>query len=100
MEKKNCACKNGSCGKNRTPDRITVKLGGAEITNRDLLCRSCVYKKRGDTASCMRYEKKPEAVLSGGVCELFLGEVASKSRAADLEEHSCGECSGCGRCEK
>ena len=106
MEKKKCACKNGGCGKNRTPDRITVKLGEEEITNRDLICRSCVYKKRGDTTSCMRYEKKPEAVLSGGACEYFLGEVGAKKGGCDCGdcgEHSCndcGDCGNCGGCEK
>lgn len=92
MEKKTCGCKNGGCGKNAVPERISVTLGEREITNRDLLCRNCVYKKRGDTASCFRYEKKPDAVFSG-TCEFFLQD------GADLSKGACGECSdGCKNC--
>lgn len=110
MEKKNCKCKNGGKGHNYIPDRITVSgRDGKEITNRDLVCHRCAYKKRGDTSACLRFDKKPEAVLSGGECEAFL----SGGSDLDTKKHSCtncgecenecgscsGECTGCGGCE-
>ena len=74
------------------PERITVTLGEREVTNRDLLCRKCVYKKRGDTASCLRYEQKPEGVFSGE-CEFFLKDGAGFSRESGGD--CSGGCSGC-----
>lgn len=72
-----------------------MTLGDREVTNRDLLCRKCVYKKRGDTASCLRYEQKPESVFSGS-CEFFLKD------GAELTKGGCSDCSGgcsdCGSC--
>ena len=47
MEHK-CRCKNGGRGHNFIPDRITVSgEGGKEISNRDLVCHHCVYKRNG-----------------------------------------------------
>lgn len=96
MENKNCKCKNKGRGHNFIPDRITVTgEDGKEISNRDLACHHCAYKKRGDTAACLRFEKKPESVLAGGECEAFLSagiEVGGKSRG-------CKDCGGCGGCE-
>ena len=93
MENKNCRCKKNGHGHNFVPDRITVfGEGGKEIINRDLVCHHCAYKKRGDTAACLRFEKKPEAVLAGGKCEAFLSagiEIGGKG-------HSCGDCGDCG----
>ena len=92
MEKKNCRCKNGGKGHNFIPDRITVTgEGGKEISNRDLVCHHCAYKKRGDTSSCLKYAEKTKEVLAGGNCEGFLGELGSKS-------HGCGDCGDCGNC--
>ena len=92
MEHK-CRCKNGGKGHNFIPDRITVTgEGGKEISNRDLVCHHCVYKKRGDTSSCLRFEQKPAAVLAGGKCEAFLnGDLDGKN-------HGCGDCGDCGNC--
>ena len=110
MEKKNCACKKNGKGHNYIPDRITVSgEGGKEISNRDLVCHHCAYKKRGDTSSCLRYEEKPKEVLSGGKCESFLStghDLGIKSSGCD----DCGDCggncdgcdgicTGCGACE-
>jgi len=92
LEKKNCRCKNGGKGHNFIPDRITVTgEGGKEISNRDLVCHHCAYKKRGDSSSCLKYAEKPKEVLAGGKCEGFLGELGSKS-------HGCGDCGDCGNC--
>ena len=96
MENKNCRCKKNGHGHNFIPDRITVSgEGGKEISNRDLVCHHCAYKKRGDTASCLKFDKKPKAVLSGGKCEAFLSagiDIGGKS-------HSCGDCGNdCGSC--
>lgn len=95
MEHKKCACKKGGKGHNFIPDRITVLgEGGKEITNRDLACHHCTYKKRGDTSSCLRFEKKPEGVLAGGECEAFLPS------GHDLGGHGgCGDCGDCGDCK-
>lgn len=92
MEKK-CGCK-GSKGKNYIPDRITLDFDGKEITNRDLACRSCAYKKRGNTLSCLLFEQKPEAVLSGGECEKFLRNGSELSE----KKGGCGDCGDCGGC--
>ena len=99
LEKKTCACKNGGCGKNAVPERISVTLGDREVTNRDLICRKCVYKKRGDTAACLRYEKKPESVFSGE-CAFYLREEVGVSHGgcSGCSEHgNCGKdaCTGC-----
>lgn len=101
LEKK-CECKNSGCGKNRIPERITVSAFGKEITNRDLVCRKCAYKKRGDTKSCLRFDEKPEEVLGGGSCPLFLAdgaELSGKSGCGDRGSSckSCGNCGGCGQ---
>lgn len=95
MEKKNCACKKNGRGHNFIPDRITVTgEGGKEISNRDLVCHHCAYKKRGDTTSCLKYEEKPKAVLLGENCEGFL------NAGHDLggKTHGCGDCGDCGSC--
>ncbi len=87
-----CNCKKNGKGHNFIPDRITVLgEGGNEITNRDLVCHHCVYKKRGDTSSCLKYEKKPESVFNGKGCESFL------SSGHDLggNKHSCADCGDC-----
>lgn len=89
MEKKQ-GCKRGSCGKNKVPGRITVSLDGKEITNRALLCRGCVYKKRGDTASCLRFDEKPREVLEGGACEHYLRDTIGGPVSG---------CGGCGHCD-
>ena len=111
MEHK-CKCKNGGRGHNFIPDRITVSgEGGREISHRDLVCHHCVYKKRGDTSSCLRFDKKPPEVLSGGKCEAFLnGDIDGKNHGCQNDCGDCGncgndcgscggECSGCGGCE-
>ncbi len=91
-----CGCKKNGKGHNFMPERITLAgEGGKEITNRDLACHHCVYKKRGDTLSCLKYEQKPEGVLKGEPCESFLstGHDLGKNSGA----HSCGDCGGdCG----
>lgn len=92
MEKK-CGCK-GSKGKNYIPDRITLDFNGKEITNRDLACRNCAYKKRGNTLSCLLFEQKPEAVLVGGECEKFLRDGSELSG----KKGGCGDCGDCGGC--
>lgn len=92
MEKK-CGCK-GSKGKNYIPWRITLEIGGEEISNRSLVCRNCTYKKRGDTLSCLRFEKKPEEVFSGGECPLYLKDGSDLS----VGKGGCGECGECGGC--
>ena len=98
MEKK-CDCKNGGCGKNRLPNRITVASSGGEITNRDLICRKCAYKKRGDTKSCLRFEEKPAEVIAGGKCALFLSDGSDFDRKGGCSDCSdCGGCSDCGSC--
>lgn len=99
MENKNCRCKKGEKGNNFIPDRITLKgENGTEITNRDLMCHHCAYKKRGDTLACLRFEKKPKEVLAGGKCEAFLSsghDLGKKNRGCD----DCGDCgNGCGSC--
>ena len=107
MEKK-CKCQNSGCGKNRIPDRITVSAFGKEIANRDLVCKKCAYKKRGDTKSCLRFEEKPDEVLGGGSCSLFLADgsdISGKSACNDCGDcgsscGSCGGCEDCGGCEK
>lgn len=95
MEHK-CGCKKNGRGHNFIPDRITVKgEGGTEISNRDLICHHCTYKKRGDTSSCLKYKEKPAAVLAGGKCDSFL------STGHDLsgKDHNCGDCGDCGDCK-
>lgn len=95
MEHK-CRCKNGGKGHNFIPDRITVSgEGGKEISNRDLVCHHCAFKKRGDTSACLRFDKKPPEVLAGGKCEAFL------SSGHDLggKSHGCGDCGDCGDCK-
>ena len=99
MEKKNCNCKNGGCGKNRIPGRITLSIDGNEITNRDLVCRNCAYKKRGDTKSCLRFGEKPFEVLSGGECALFLADGSELSGKNGRCDEGCGGCSDCGECK-
>lgn len=106
-----CNCKKNGKGHNYIPERITV-LGenGKEITNRDLVCHHCVYKKRGDTSSCLKYSEKPETVFSKKTCESFLSASldpeAAKHNCSDCDEkcgncNSCGgECSDCGGCGK
>lgn len=92
MEKK-CGCK-GSKGKNYIPGRITLDLDGKEVSNRDLVCRDCTYKKRGDTLSCLLFEQKPEAVLGGKACEKYLRD-GSKLSGKKSGCSDCGECGGC-----
>lgn len=80
----------GGCGKNRVEDRITLDLGNREITNRDLVCKNCTYKKRGNTVSCYKFEKKPDDILEGANCEFFLKESISKN------DSGCdGNCANC-----
>ena len=92
MEKK-CGCK-GSKGKNYIPGRITLDLDGKEVSNRDLVCRDCTYKKRSDTLSCLLFEQKPEAVLGGEACEKYLRD-GSKLSGKKSGCSDCGECGGC-----
>ena len=92
MEKKGCNCKKGGHGHNYIPGRITVDIGGSEVSNRELACRDCAYKKRGDTLSCLRFDKKPEAVLSGGECEVYLKD------GSELMGNKGCSCGGCGHC--
>ena len=96
MEKKGCACKKNGRGHNFIPDRITVfGEGGKENTNRDLICHHCAFKKRGDTASCLRFEKKPDSVLAGGEFEAFL----SSGHDLGIKTSGCGDCGNdCGSC--
>lgn len=91
MEHK-CSCKKEGRGKNYIKGRITLDLGDKEISNRDLVCRGCVYKKRGDTLSCLIFEHKPDAVLSGGECDRFLQDGSGLSGG---KKGGCGECGGC-----
>ena len=114
MENKNCKCKKGGRGHNFIPDRITVTgENGNEISNRDLVCHHCTYKKRGDTSSCLRFEQKPAEVLAGGKCEAFLssghdlgGKIHDCDHCGDCGDcgNNCegcdGICTGCGGCEK
>ena len=104
-----CACKKNGRGHNFIPDRITVfGEGGKEISNRDLVCHHCAFKKRGDTGACLRFEKKPDSVLAGGECEAFLSsghELGGKNRGCgdcgDCKNdcgNNCGGCDGCGGC--
>ncbi len=102
-----CNCKKNGKGHNFIPERITVTgADGAEITNRDLICHHCVYKKRGDTSSCLKYEKKPESVFEAKFCEGFLssGEDLTKNHGCKTCESHCdgcdGVCTNCGGCEK
>lgn len=99
MEHK-CKCKNGGKGHNFIPDRITVKgENGNEISNRDLVCHHCTYKKHGDTVSCLRYDRKPESVLSGGECESFLSSGHDFGKSGHGCSNSCGDCKNdCGDC--
>ncbi|MBQ3561190.1 MAG: hypothetical protein IJM98_11415 [Oscillospiraceae bacterium] len=94
-----CKCKKGGKGHNYIPERITVfGEGGKEITNRDLVCHHCAYKKRGDTSSCLRFEAKPPEVLAGGKCDAFLStghDLGQKSHECD----GCGDCGDCKSCE-
>lgn len=102
MENKNCKCKKGGRGHNFIPERITVfGEGGKEISNRDLVCHHCTYKKRGDTSSCLRFEKKPGEVLAGGKCEAFLStghELGAKNHGCGDCGNECGTCGDCGNC--
>lgn len=85
-EKKKCA----GCGKNRSENRILADVGGRAVSNRDIVCRDCAYKKRGDTGSCFAFEEKPRDVLAGGACEKYLkGDIMGKNRG-------CEGCGGCG----
>lgn len=94
MEHK-CRCRNGGKGHNFIPERITAAgEGGREISNRDLVCHHCVYKKRGDTLSCLKFEKKPEEVIRGGKCEAFL----STGHDLGKNSHDCDHCGDCGSC--
>lgn len=80
----------GGCGKNRVENRIIFDTGEKEISNRDLVCRDCTYKKRGDTLSCYKYEKKPEEILKGDSCEFYLkADVMGNSSSCD------GNCKNC-----
>ncbi len=94
MEHK-CKCKKGGRGHNFIPDRITLTDDiGSEISNRDLVCHHCTYKKRGDTLSCLRFDKKPDYVLEGKECEAFL----SSGHDLGKSGHDCGDCGSCGEC--
>ncbi len=88
-----CGCKKNGKGHNFIPERITVLgEGGKEITNRDLVCHHCLYKKRGDTGACLKYEQKPEEVLRGGNCESFIASSVEPGK-----NHGCSDCkSDCG----
>ena len=110
MEKKGCSCKKNGKGHNYIPDRITVfGESGNEISNRDLVCHHCAYKKRGDTSSCLKFAEKPKEVLAGGKCEAFLNaghDLGGKNHGCgdcgDCNNHceGCdGVCTGCGACE-
>ena len=90
---KKCGCR-GSKGKNYIPGRITLDLNGKEVSNRELACRSCAYKKRGDTLSCLIFEQKPEGVLAGGECEKYLQDGSGLSG----KKGGCGSCGECGEC--
>lgn len=90
MEKRGCKCKKEGRGHNYMPGRITVTLDGKEVSNRELACRDCAYKKRGDTLSCLRFEEKPDTVLAGGECELYL-----KDGSDLMGNKSCSPCKGC-----
>ncbi len=92
LENKGCKCKKGGHGHNYITSRITINLDGNEISNRDLVCRDCAYKKRGNTASCLRFDKKPDTVLGGGECKAYLKD---GSDLMGKKGHSCG---GCGNC--
>lgn len=91
MEHK-CGCKKDGKGHNYIKGRITLDLGDKEISNRDLVCRSCAYKKRGDTLSCLIFEHKPESVLSGGECPRFIKDGINLSKE---KNGGCGECGNC-----
>ncbi len=93
LEKKSCNCKKNGRGHNYIPGRITIDIEGKEISNRELVCRDCAYKKRGNTAACLRYDQKPPSVLSGGECEFYLKD---GSGLLGKKEHSCGGCGHCG----
>lgn len=93
MEKRGCNCKKEGRGHNYVPGRITVTLDGNDVSNRELACRDCAYKKRGDTLSCLRFEEKPAAVLAGGECEFYL-----KDGSSLMGNKGCSSCGGCGHC--
>ena len=93
MEKRGCNCKKEGRGHNYVPGRITVTLDGNEVSHRELACRDCAYKKRGDTLSCLRFEEKPAAVLAGGECEFYL-----KDGSSLMGNKGCSSCGGCGHC--
>lgn len=79
------------CGKNKSENRILADIEGKSVSNRDIVCRDCTYKKKGDTKSCYIYEAKPEDILLGGKCEKYLkGDIMGKN------ESSCKGCKGCG----
>ena len=93
MEKRGCNCKKEGRGHNYVPGRRTVNRGGNEGSNGELACRDCAYKKRGDTLSCLRFEEKPAAVLTGGECEFYL-----KDGSSLMGNKGCSSCGGCGHC--
>lgn len=82
-------CGGCGCGKNRSENRILAEVGGREISNRDIKCRDCTYKKKGDTVSCFMFDPKPDEVMAGGNCEKYLkDDVLGKKQS----------CGGCGNC--
>ena len=82
---KKCGCR-GSKGKNYIPGRITLDLNGKEVSNRELACRSCAYKKRGDTLSCLIFEQSRRTCLpEANVKNTFRTAAAFRAKRAAAE---------------
>jgi hypothetical protein len=76
MAKTPCACgarkKDAERPAVRPAERILWATDEGLVSNRELICRSCVYKEKGSASSCVKYAEKPESVLKEGKCPFYL----------------------------
>ncbi len=76
MEKTPCRCKTSRCSgadkKDRPAERILWATDDGPVANRELICRTCVYKEKGSAVSCVKYAEKPESVQKEGKCTFYL----------------------------
>jgi hypothetical protein len=70
MVKTPCAC--GAHKKDRPAERKLWATDDGLVSNREQICRTCIYKEKGSASSCVKYAEKPESVLKEGKCPFYL----------------------------
>ena len=62
---------------NKNYGKQNERLHFERITNNDLVCKDCIYRFNdsetiGNTSKCEWYDTKPDKVLNGSICEMYI----------------------------